>query len=345
MQKFDSLSINSYTRKFAFSKLFPKIRQVNENEIRFDESWATINYIDVFSAKFLPPLSDLLMWRSRLSDSVTETINGKPYVHSDVGKFSQSGIEDAIKILNAKSIRDCVGQEVNWFRHPPKLPRSVGRHPSASSIEKFKAMIFDQPLDKFVGELSMTPEESSRLVGTQYLSCDLVRWFVSKLNSMQSENLCVYLNGTRYVKQYVERNFVQHRKTSFVINVGKSRNGEVFIADDSRLGNHWTFLHYDSGSGDFTYGDSLGWQLPVGLHDRISTWLSAAYDLEQSPPIKLCHDSNSVDNRGCHICTDHCSSYARQTCYNICGPVAIIAMVISTFNPAFFHSSPLHPSC
>ena len=101
---------------------------VTENKIEFQQSWQTIKYVDVFNAKYLPPHSDLLLWRSRLGDTSSDT--GSPYVHSDHDNFSPSGVEDAIKLLDAKAIRDCVGQEVNWFRNAPKLPRSAPEHPS-----------------------------------------------------------------------------------------------------------------------------------------------------------------------------------------------------------------------
>ena len=199
-------------------------------------------------------------------------------------------------------------------------------------------MTFDLPNDKFLNNLDMTPEELSRLAVTRYLSCDHVRWFVKKINSMQTETLCIYINGVTDIDQFVQQNFTQQENLSFVLNVGKSRDGQVFLANDSCPGNHWTFLHYNSSSKTITYGDSLGWSPPANLHEVISKWLNAVFSMQEYPTITLCHESHSVDVRGRHVCTPECTPYALQTCYNVCGPVAIFAMVISVFSPDFFSS-------
>ena len=135
------------------------MKAVEYEEIRNEENWQTIKYVDVFNKQYLPSHSNLLGWRALLVNSP----DVQPYIHTDHGNFSLSGTEDAIKLHDAKSIRDCVGQEVNWFRFPPKVPRSVSQHPSESSISKFKSMIFDIPNNLFVDGLSMTPDELSRL--------------------------------------------------------------------------------------------------------------------------------------------------------------------------------------
>lgn len=318
MSKFDALSITSYTRKFAFSQKFPKVKRVDTQEIRSEEDWQTINYVDVFTKRYLPPHSDLLAWRSRLS----EIAGAQPYIHTDHGNFSRSGIDDAINLHNAKYIRDCVGQELNWFRFPPKLPRSVSKHSSETSIAKFKSMIFDTPNTQFVDGLSMTPDELSRMAHTRYLSCDHIRWFVKKMNSIQRDTLCVYLDGVTSVEDFVRDSYDAQSNLSIILNVGKLRNGKVFIADDSRPGNHWSFLHYDGSSNKISYGDSLGWKAPDNLNEVIAKWLHSVFNISDPPSIALCHISDSIDNNGrhhlyvklCSVSTSNMPEYLRCCC-------------------------------
>ena len=117
MSKFDSLTINGYRRRHAAPASLPKVKRVEAEELKFLDEWQSLKPLDPFIACYLPPHSDLLIWRSRLRD-IDQDIH--PYIESDHGNFVLDTVEQAIKLHDAKAVRDCVSQEILWFDQPPK---------------------------------------------------------------------------------------------------------------------------------------------------------------------------------------------------------------------------------
>lgn len=229
MPKFDPFTINGYTRREAALMSFPKVKRIDMEELKFTEDLTSLNVVDIFSSTYLPPHSDLLVWRSRLR-SIDKDRNA--YIASDHGNFLLDTVDNAIKLHNAKTIRDCVDQETIWFRNPPKRPHSVSEYPKESLLDRFQDLTLNTPSNRFIGNLSMKPGELAGLAHTRYLSSDHVEWFTKKLNIEQKHSLCVYLNGVRDVENYLSQHFDQQINISFILNVGKHRDGHVFLGND-----------------------------------------------------------------------------------------------------------------
>ena len=214
-------------------------------------------------------------------------------------------------------VQSCVAQEITWLKYNSKRPHSVTQHPSTKSIEHFQTLLMDSPHSSLIDNLDMTPDELARLCHNRYISGDHIRWFVNKVNEVIQETHCVYLNAIQDVKRHIENKVHSPIILTFIINVGRHDNANVFIGDDSNPGNHWVFLYYDSRNNSIKYCDSLGWAFPENLLKRVCEFISIIYGVSISPVVSLCHQPDSIDNTGRHICNDTCTLYPLQTCYNI----------------------------
>ena len=67
MSKFDSLTINGYTRRHAASASLPKVKRVEAEELKFSDEWQSLKLFYPFNAHYLPPHSDLLIWSKNKS--------------------------------------------------------------------------------------------------------------------------------------------------------------------------------------------------------------------------------------------------------------------------------------
>ena len=121
MSKFDAYTIINYTCKYASFQTLPKVKSVECDEVKFSQNWRSMTFTDPFDCHYLPPHSDLLLWRSRLRDLDSDI---HPYISSNHGNFNLDTVEQAIRLHDAKSVRDCYVQELNWFANRAKLPRT-----------------------------------------------------------------------------------------------------------------------------------------------------------------------------------------------------------------------------
>ena len=112
MSKFDENSIASFTRKETCGKFLPKVRATNVLDIGYTDG--TVAKVDVFNLNIIPPHSDLLLWRSRLSHLVTLAVE-EPIVRTDLGNFDLHAVRATIKIHDAKATQTRVKQEIDWF--------------------------------------------------------------------------------------------------------------------------------------------------------------------------------------------------------------------------------------
>ena len=156
MSKFDQHTIKAFTRRYAASMSLPKVRRVEFEELQFTKDLKNVKVVDVFNIAYIPPHSDLLIWRSRLRNMGKDH---NAYIASDHGNFVLENVEYAIKLHDAKSISDCVFQETSWFQNPPKRPHSVSQYPSQDLLERFQDVISNTPSSNFIENLFMKPCE------------------------------------------------------------------------------------------------------------------------------------------------------------------------------------------
>ena len=106
----------------------------------------------------------------------------------------------------------------------------------------FKSLIHSQRSDEEIAEYGMSPQELSKVRCNRWLSCDHILWIAKKLNSMQSSTMCVCLNFVQDIKRFVARRLQPDtpRPSSliFILNVGKSHDGSVYLSDDENQGKH-----------------------------------------------------------------------------------------------------------
>ena len=102
-------------------------------------------------------------------------------------------------------------------------------------------------------------------------------WYVKKLNIQQKHSLCVYLNGERDYKRYLSQYFDKQTNISFILNVGKLRDGPVYLGSDLRPGSHWSLVNYNNTTKSLFYADSLAWPPPEELSDVLTPWLTTAF--------------------------------------------------------------------
>jgi len=153
--------------------------------------------------RFLPPLTSLLHWRSEI-DGANTLSTQRFYVDSEFGKFDIDCTRDAVKLIQAKDVKQSVKQELDWFALERLNPRVI-LQPSTVSINNFRSLIHNHPMDNEIQGLNMVPGELARLCCKRYLSGDHVHWIIDKLNMQQNKVLCIYLNRVIDIERFANK--------------------------------------------------------------------------------------------------------------------------------------------
>ena len=330
-------SIKSFSRGDAFKCYTPQIR--NTQEAIHIVNQGNLSITSPFQLKFMPTKKKLFDWKDKL---VSENKSGrKCVVHSPFGVFSEESINDLIRLHRARVIKAEVAEEMDWLNSSMEKPSMVADHPLPESISMFKSLIHSQRFDEEIAEYGMSPQELSKVCCNRWLSCDHILWIVKKLNSMQSSTMCVYLNFVRDIKRFVAKRLRpdQPRPSSliFILNVGKSHDGSVYLSDDENQGNHWSICYLDKGKRTVTYADSLAYNVPTSLKEKITEIYKEIYDEEMSGfSFKKCHDhTGRKDGK----CGPKCAkSYPLQTCGSVCGLVAITSTALACLAKSVFQN-------
>jgi hypothetical protein len=126
----------------------------------------------------------------------------------------------------------------------------------------------------------------------------------------------------------------------FAINVGRFDTGEKYFGTDETPGCHWVICHVNTAEKKVTYGDSLTWQYPPSLLEKLTQYINAILkdgDIGNYSII-TCHDPGSFLS-GVHQCGKNCSSfYPLQTCYSICDVVAMVMSAIACRKTGYFQT-------
>ena len=91
---------------------------------------------------------------------------------------------------------------------------------------------------------------------------------MQKLNGLQNEMLCIYLNFIGDIKRFCDRKKTKSgvpRNLIFLMNVGVEGSGATHFGSDSRSGCHFTLATIDNISNELLYCASLGWAPPKYL--------------------------------------------------------------------------------
>ncbi len=154
---------------------------------------------------------------------------------------------------------------------------------------------------------------------------------------MQSSTLCVYLDFVGNIKRFVARRLQpDHPRPSsivFVLNVGKSPDGSVYLRDNENQGNHWSISYVDKDKRTVSYADSLAYDVPTCLKQKITKFYMEIYGKDMNGfSIKKCHDHGRSDKKCGQKSPRFCPL---QTCSLVCGLVAIISTALACLAKSF----------
>ncbi|XP_053389593.1 uncharacterized protein LOC128552565 [Mercenaria mercenaria] len=132
---------------------------------------------------------------------------------------------------------------------------------------------------------------------------------------------------------------VKERTTSvhIVINVTRKKSN-VYVTPATEKDSHWTYLCVNCETNTAIYNDSLGWDIPVDLKQRLSCIFSDVRGMA----IKALHEPGQTLK---HICSANCSKYAPfQSCGSVCG-VAALSLCILSFNEVLWEKTVTSENC
>ena len=285
----------------------------------------------------IPPQSCLQSWKKELTEFNKIHPDKSAYMQCQMKtemKYDVQMINELLQVHKAMEIKQEVSRELDWFADATNCPTDVVSQPDQKHIRNFQSLIYSKRYDEILSGYDASAEELSRLCCTRWLSGDHMSWITQKINSMQEETFCIYLNFIRETDRFVTKRIqpLQQKPTKFLflINVGKSRDGNVHFGSNQQPGNHWTTCHVDTRERVVTYCDSLAWPSPVNLLERIGEFIQTTHNEAVSLySFVYAHDPSSTGPQG-HQCLSSCASlYPLQRCGNVCGVVVIIVAAIA----------------
>ena len=292
----------------------------------------------------IPPQSYLLSWKKEITELNKIHSDSTTYVQCQMNtetKYVVQMINELLRVHKAMEIKQEVLRELDWFADVTNCPTNVVSQPDQTDINNFQSLIYSKRYDEMLSGYDASAEELSRLCCTRWLSSDHMSWITQKMNSMQEETFCIYLNFTRDIDRFVTKRIepLKQKPTNFlfVFNVGKSGDGNVYLGSDQQPGNHWTACHVDTRKRVVTYCDSLAWPSPINLLEKIGKFIQATHNEEVSLySFMYAHDPSSKGPHG-HRCLSSCAPlYPLQRCGSVCGVVVMIVAAIACLAIDFF---------
>ena len=249
-----------------------------------------------------------------------------------------SNLQDMIKMHYARDTQRAVEAELNWFAESYLKPANVTVYPPESSIRTFQDLLYKKPFDEMLPSYNMTPEAIAKLCVTRWVSSDHLMWMAAVLKSEQSNTFCCVLNAVNDVERLAARKLQSHQPNSlvFFVNVGIS-SGRVVLGTPTIRGNHWTLcqVHHDNKA--IVYADTLGWQVPEGLLNKVNRFVNAVYREDATGyETVICHNPQFTVG-GKHSCRSSCAmNYPVQTCGSVCGVISMVMAAVATHKPDLF---------
>ena len=103
----------------------------------------------------------------------------------------------AQKLHKARERKQAVEKELNYLFSPRMKPVSITKEIDYNTLETFIELIHNTSCLSKLSSFDILPEELARLCGRRYLSGKHMSWVIQKLNSMQSNVLCIYQVNTK----------------------------------------------------------------------------------------------------------------------------------------------------
>ena len=272
-----SCALASPSRKDAFQFRLPQTKFPRNANGEVVVSSITRASTDPFGLKNIPPLSLLEKWKNELSFFAKEA---KGYYYLELGSqcFTMSNIQDMIKMHHARDLQKAVQVELNWFADPYLKPSNVHMYPAEDSIKTFQELLYTRPFDDLLPGYGITPNELAKLCGARWISSDHLLWMAETLNKEQSHTFCSVINPIIDVESLAARKLqpLQPNSLLFFVNVS-SVAGRRVLATDVQRGCHWTLCQVNNVNKTIIYADTLGWQIPEGLMDKVNRFVTGVY--------------------------------------------------------------------
>lgn len=117
------------------------------------------------------------------------------------------------------------------------------------------------------------------------------------------------------------------------MNVGIG-SGRVVLGTPTIRGNHWTLcqVHHDNKA--IVYADTLGWQVPEGLLNKVNRFVNAVYKEDATGyETVICHNPQfTVGGKQIIMCHELLST----TCGSVCGVISMVMAAVATHKPDLF---------
>ncbi len=155
----------------------------------------------------------------------------------------------------------------------------VAEHPAPSVITYFQTPLYSSRCDEILTAQQMSAMELANVCVNRWLSDDHILWLMENLNKSQTDTYCLFLNGSINKDPKTLRRFSRGdalpTKLLFAINVARPSAGETQFGTDERPGCHWTMCYIHTIGKKITYGDSLAWQYPSNLLEKVNQYIKA----------------------------------------------------------------------
>ena len=121
-RQFDEHLIQNYCRKDAYECRIP--RQKVPRSFKIAHCGSEQQECDVFSSRTIPPYHILQNWNQQLLP-YCELAKGFHYIETSQERYGLKGINNALLLDRARSIKASVEKELDWFAEPFLTPKSV----------------------------------------------------------------------------------------------------------------------------------------------------------------------------------------------------------------------------
>ena len=120
-------------------------------------------------------------------------------------RYNLEAILIAQKLHKVREKKRAVEKEITYLFSPRMKPKSTTKEIDYNPLEKFIELIYNTPYLSKLSRFDMLPEELARLCGLRYLVDEHMLWVMQKLNSIQSDVLCIYGNFVTDIERFFER--------------------------------------------------------------------------------------------------------------------------------------------
>lgn len=165
-----------------------------------------------------------------------------------------------------------------------------------------------------------------------------ISWLLDRANKCQETSFCLCLSTMSpdlLRRLAAKRDKSKVKQLVIIANVGRNPDGTVYLATQTRSGNHWVVITIDLNINTIKYCDSLGWDMPPNLVTVLAGYTQHfGLPMLKGSCISLMHVPSALGYS--HKCSNKCMNYPVQECGNVCGVIASICAVVAALDNSLF---------